>query len=289
MIKELLKQCENRCRELDITLIKSFYEDNDKAVLQALKQYQNGDGGFGHALEPDIQCPDSSVVATDTAVNILLHLKPSKAVDDMLTQIIHYYETVYDPVKEIFPFVPKEVDNYPRAIWWNYDTIHEFPYGNPNLEIIGFLALYRTMVKHLDVNYLVQKALDYLQKENFEKISMHTVLSALRFYERIDKSHQEEIYNVLDTLVNRTVEWDSEKWDDYVLEPYKVRAITKDFMTDKYEKVKKNIEHHEALLKKRLPTPKWSWYQYDDVFKTVRQDWIGLLTYEILCAKEQLK
>ena len=41
------------------------------AVLAALRAYQNDDGGFGQALEPDIRCPDSQPVPVQHALEIL--------------------------------------------------------------------------------------------------------------------------------------------------------------------------------------------------------------------------
>ena len=43
-------------------------------VLDALAVFQNEDGGFGHGLEPDLQSPNSSVLATTVAFQILRDL-----------------------------------------------------------------------------------------------------------------------------------------------------------------------------------------------------------------------
>jgi hypothetical protein len=42
-----------------------------KDVLAALVPYQNADGGFGHALEPDLRCAASQPVSTEHALEIL--------------------------------------------------------------------------------------------------------------------------------------------------------------------------------------------------------------------------
>src|ERR1051326_2120056 len=41
------------------------------AVWTALQAYQNEDGGFGNALEPDIRCPDSQPVPSQHALEIM--------------------------------------------------------------------------------------------------------------------------------------------------------------------------------------------------------------------------
>src|SRR5262249_28395159 len=40
-------------------------------VLAALRAYQNEDGGFGNALEPDKRCPDSQPVDQEVALHVL--------------------------------------------------------------------------------------------------------------------------------------------------------------------------------------------------------------------------
>lgn len=37
----------------------TFQGGESHQVIHALKAYQNDDGGFGHAMEPDLRTPDS--------------------------------------------------------------------------------------------------------------------------------------------------------------------------------------------------------------------------------------
>ena len=49
-------------RQLDRRLFAYHFEDGPAAgVTDALARYQNHDGGFGNALEPDLRTPASSV------------------------------------------------------------------------------------------------------------------------------------------------------------------------------------------------------------------------------------
>ena len=59
-------------RPLDIARWQYHFEGGSKdAVLTALSSYQNEDGGFGHALEPDAWNPNSSPIQTWVAMEIL--------------------------------------------------------------------------------------------------------------------------------------------------------------------------------------------------------------------------
>lgn len=48
-----------------------FEEGDPEPVLATLLAYRNPDGGFGHALEPDLRTPTSQSVAVQTAMEIL--------------------------------------------------------------------------------------------------------------------------------------------------------------------------------------------------------------------------
>ena len=48
-----------------------FRGGSREAVLAALRAYQNEDGGFGQALEPDIRCPESQPVPVQHALEII--------------------------------------------------------------------------------------------------------------------------------------------------------------------------------------------------------------------------
>src|SRR5918996_3047511 len=50
-----------------------FAGGDPDAVRIALEAYANPDGGFGHALEPDLRGPDSQPEPTRHALEILLH------------------------------------------------------------------------------------------------------------------------------------------------------------------------------------------------------------------------
>ena len=47
-----------------------FEGGSAKDVVAALRPYQNVDGGFGHALEPDLRCAASQPVPTELALEI---------------------------------------------------------------------------------------------------------------------------------------------------------------------------------------------------------------------------
>ena len=59
-------------RNIELSLWKYYFECGSKEdVISALSFYQNEDGGFGNALEPDNWNPNSTPYTTLNAISIL--------------------------------------------------------------------------------------------------------------------------------------------------------------------------------------------------------------------------
>ena len=53
------------------TFAYEFEDGSVDAIFEALASFQNTDGGFGNAMEPDFRLPDSSVLATTVGLQVL--------------------------------------------------------------------------------------------------------------------------------------------------------------------------------------------------------------------------
>jgi hypothetical protein len=83
-------------------------------VLDALRAYRNRDGGFGHALEPDVRTPHSEVAATLTALDVLAEVGASD--DPMVEQAAAWVGGIAEADGSL-PFVLPTAEGYPRAPW----------------------------------------------------------------------------------------------------------------------------------------------------------------------------
>jgi hypothetical protein len=84
-------------------------------VVRALRAHQNADGGFGHALEPDIRTPASQPGATMHALEMLAE---AGAFDDpMAGDVCDWLSTITREDGGI-PFVLATGLEYPHAPWW---------------------------------------------------------------------------------------------------------------------------------------------------------------------------
>ncbi len=86
----------------------------DAPVRAALAAYRNPDGGFGHALEPDVRAPHSEPAATLHALDVLAGLD---ALDDpMVADAGAWIATIADADGGV-PFVRPEAARFPHAPW----------------------------------------------------------------------------------------------------------------------------------------------------------------------------
>jgi hypothetical protein len=111
-----------------------FHGGSRESVITALRAYQNADGGFGHALEPDIRCPESQPVPVQHALEFLDEVGFE---GEMVARICNYLVTITTAEGGV-PWLLPSAHAYPRAPWWQSP---ENPPAslNPTAAIAGLL------------------------------------------------------------------------------------------------------------------------------------------------------
>lgn len=105
-------------------------------VVDALRPYQNADGGFGQGIEPDFRGPISQPLNSDFALRILLELpQPDPA---MLRETLRYLKSITAADGGVPNTLPS-VRDYPRAPWW--EPASDTPPGSllPTAGLVGLL------------------------------------------------------------------------------------------------------------------------------------------------------
>lgn len=162
-----------------------FRSGSAQAVLSALCAYQNEDGGFGNALEPDIRCPDSQPVPTQHALEIL----DAIGFDETLVQRICGFLVTITTDEGGVPFVLPSVRNYPHAPWWNTE---DNPPASLNPTAILCGLLHKHQVHHVWLErataYCWEKIPGILPNDQHE---MGCVLAFLRYVPDRERADQE--------------------------------------------------------------------------------------------------
>jgi hypothetical protein len=89
----------------------------NEAVLHALRAYRNDDGGFGHAIEPDMRAPTSQPVGIHTVMEILHDVGTHD--DPMIRPAADWLATITREDGGI-QFVLEDAMAHPHAPWWQY-------------------------------------------------------------------------------------------------------------------------------------------------------------------------
>lgn len=116
-----------------------FQNGSQEAVIEALRPFQNPDGGFGHALEPDNWNPGSTPIATNTALEILFHTDALEAAADMAQGMVRYLLSSVGAETGRWPFAVSSNKDYPHAVWWE-EGEGGLPGWNPTVSLAAFLV-----------------------------------------------------------------------------------------------------------------------------------------------------
>jgi hypothetical protein len=90
-------------------------EAGPEPVVQTLRAYRNADGGFGHAIEPDLRAPTSQPVGIHTALELLEEVG---ATDSDLIGLAADWLTTITRDDGGIPFCLPDVDDYPHNPIW---------------------------------------------------------------------------------------------------------------------------------------------------------------------------
>jgi hypothetical protein len=277
-------------RPLEQALFAYHFEDGGRtAVLAALAPYQNADGGFGHALEPDIRAPASSVIATITALAILRQIGADEDTPG-LPAALAYLVDAYDVTRERWPIVPPEIENAPHAPWWTYaDSEENFRgfWANPRASVIGYLQQFQRLAPSPFLEGARRGAVRDLMAYP-QHMEMHDLLCYidLLMTEGLPREDYESLLDHLRRALPHSVALDPAQWEAYGLPPIDVVASPDSPLAGVIDQ-----ELIDANLDWELGRqgadgtwgPNWSWDFVDaDAWAAAEREWRGVLTLKKL-------
>ena len=158
-----IKYILGNARPLELAIYKYFFEnESSQAVIDELSKFQNADGGFGHALEPDFFNPNSSPIVTNDAISTLSRVNALDGDSDIVNGIVRYLEShdSFDEDKKRWLFAIDSNKDYPHAIWWEKkgDGISKF---NPSVSLAAFMVCYGNRTSLYEE--IIKEGFEYLQ------------------------------------------------------------------------------------------------------------------------------
>ena len=125
-------------------------------VFDALASYQNEDGGFGRALEPDLRSDLSSVYATSQGLSLLREIGATST-DYIVERAMAYISSTYDRKRKVWPIISAASLEAPCAGHWESIIDSHDCFVNMRAGLTGHLWHYGDLI-HDDISNPVTEA-----------------------------------------------------------------------------------------------------------------------------------
>ncbi len=281
-------------RPLDRALFEHRFEDASMdRVIRQLASYQNEDGGFGHALEPDVRTPSSSALATGISLHTLKELG-CLARHPMVTRGVEYLLEEFDAEEQVWRAVPRDANDHPHAPWWHDEdgslerTFDRFLIM-PRARLVGLLHHYSDLVPDdwlETVTEATVSSIETLHEDAFGG-GGDSLRYALELAETValPQRFRDRLLPRLRDLTDRLVCRDESQWTTYCATPLKIAPFPDSAMADV---LRTDLERHlDYTIDHQSPAgswgPTWTWGDsYPEAWKQARREWRGEITLSTL-------
>ncbi len=269
-----------------------FEGSSAESVIAELAHFQNEDGGFGRALEPDLRTPSSSALATGIGLRTLEELQ-CPADHPMTRRAVQYLLSTFDHRAGVWLVAPHDTNSYPHAGWWHDEdgSLSRLFDGFriiPRAEIVGLLHGFSTLVPVDWLDDVTENTVrDIEATESLGTGGGDDIVYALSLAEteELPPDFKRRLVKRVRTAVPAVVSRDPQEWDSYCITPLKVapspHSIVADLLWDDLQ------AHMDHQIDHQTPEgtwdPVWTWGEfYPEVWEQARIEWRGHLTLNTL-------
>lgn len=279
-------------RPLDLARFQYHFENGSKdAVVNALSYYQNADGGFGHAVEADCWNPNSTPLHTGAACEILREIDFENSEYPMVKGMLDWFLSGAHFNGKSWNILVESNNDYPHAPWWHTDSVSACHTDyNTTAQIAGFIVRYalpESEVFKLGMR-IVWEAIEALSPSDLK--DMHTCACYVQMKDYIEKAGlthavpYNEFSSKLKEAVNRLIEKDVSKWEQYVCKPLTfIKSKDSEYYADN-----RDVADYQCdfIKKKQLEDGSWdinwSWEDYPEEWAVSKNWWKGQVIIENL-------
>ena len=284
-------------RQLDLAIWQFAFENGSgESVLSALSHYQNDDGGFGNALEPDCWNPGSSPYTTLNAIGILKNINFTDIRHPIVKGIFKFLESGAHSVDNGWLFSIPSNDGYARAPWWNYDPeANEYEHIGVTAGLTSFILKYADKQSNLYLRaFNITKKLLSGFKDPGKKGDMGLTgycelldaINQLKLSDEFDISYlSENIKKSVDDVIVRDVS----KWAEYGVRPSQfISSPDSRFYPGNEDIVQKELDY---MIDTRPENNVWgiTWQWWDNYEKYPKEFAISENWWKANLATERLK
>lgn len=272
-------------RHLEICLWKYYFEEGKKEdVILALQNYQNEDGGFGNALEPDNWNPNSTPYTTMHAISILKEVEFVDLTHPIYQGILKYLSSGSDLLEQGWRFNVPSNNLCPHAPWWDYN---EEANKSESIGITaGIVAFVLKYVEHNTSIYercieLAKYLCDKLMGEdNLGDMGIYGLIELVQVLEEVKMPEfdYELLQARLHTKVKNSIEHDISKWQYYGVRPSNYITSPQSIY---YMENKEIVEQELTYLEDTLPENDlwgitWTWFNHNEEYSkefAISENW----------------
>lgn len=263
--------------------VKVYHQQMDD-FLAELARFQNTDGGFGQAIEPDFRLELSSPMATAMAFRYLCSVDAPHSLS-MVRRGIQYLINTWQGETLGWLSVPPAVNHYPHAPWWHFDDVAQKCEANtlvnPAAELYAFLYHYREIVPEAFMATVRQHVFSAILDQP-DQLGGEDVASILFLFNELPAEQTNVLIPALNPLVERLMEKDAEKWASYGTPPLKFAPTpASPFHPICEPYVEANIDYIiSTQTSEGCWMPNWSWFGlYPEIWEAMaKPEWQGELT-----------
>lgn len=263
-------------REIELSLWKFYFENGSQDdVIEALSYYQNDDGGFGNALEPDNWNPNSTPYTTLNAINILNDIGFQDMEHPIYKGILKYLYSEQDLMDFGWRFSVPENDAYPHALWWDFNEESNL---TESIGLTSGLSIF--LLKYADKNSLLYQKVTGLVDKLLDQLVTDNQLGDMGiagFIELVPNLKElgygqydyESLQLKLNQLVKTSIDHDISKWELYGVRP---SNFIRDPQSIYYQDNKESVEKELNYLVETLPLNDvwgitWTWLDNTDKYQ----------------------
>lgn len=304
-MKRMTKEAYNRARyyikskarPLERALFEYYFENGSPdTVYSELTGFQNPDGGFGRALEPDVRTPASSALATGIGLHLLVELDcPSD--HTLVRASVNYLMETFDPETHVWRVVPPETNEHPHAPWWHDEngslaaTFDDFLII-PRVLILASLHRYSSLVDAGWLDQLTEETVSCIEQVNLGDGGGSDLEYVIKLAEarHLPLKYAERLKDCVHKAIPLAVERDPNKWNTYCTTPLRIITSPDTLGAELiFNAVQAHLDYQiENQAADGSWKPTWTWGGvYPEHWEKAEAEWSGKLTLEalrILCA-----
>lgn len=272
-------------RDIELSLWKYYFENGSREdVISALSYFQNEDGGFGNALEPDNWNPNSTPYTTLYAINILNDIDLKELSHPVYKGILKYLYSEKDLMEYGWRFCVPANDDFPHAPWWNFkEEANSTESIGITAELSAFVLKYgdKSSMLYQKVIVLVKSLTDYLMAGgSFGDMGIGGYAVLLQTMKELNLGEYEyaSLQLRMNQLVKDSIEKDTSKWKYYgVLPSNYIRSPQSIYYDENKELVEKEIKYLiETLPQKDVWGITWTWFENNSKYSkefAISENW----------------